>query len=75
MQCVKHGIQSVPAVSPEPSGEHRDSVWGWYFGKFSASPLSQSKAEGALADFDFQSILTPKELFKAPKDRFEHKDR
>lgn len=31
----------------------RPMVWGWYFGK-----VSQNKAEGALADLDFQSILT-----------------
>lgn len=30
-----------------------EKVWNWYFGKF-----SQNKAEGALADFGFQSVLT-----------------
>lgn len=30
-----------------------EKVWDWYFGKF-----SQNKAEGALADFGFQSVLT-----------------
>lgn len=30
----------------------RFRVWGWYFGEF-----SQNKAEGALADLDFQFVL------------------